>query len=78
MNLSMVKRLILKDWYLQRLPILLSLLGGVAAMAILFFGGKAGFMLGLILLITVLVTTSAMLTINMTVLERKAADAAPS
>ena len=71
MNLNMVKRLILKDWYLQRLPILLSLLGGAAALAILLFGGKAGFMLGLILLITVLVTTSAMLTINLTVLERK-------
>ncbi len=71
MNMSMVKRLILKDWYLQRLPILLALLGGVAALAILLFGGKAGFMMGLILLITVLVTTSAMLTINLTVLERK-------
>jgi ABC-2 type transport system permease protein len=71
MNMSMVKRLILKDWYLQRLPILLALLGGVAALAILIFGGKAGFMMGLILLITVLVTTSAMLTINLTVLERK-------
>ncbi len=71
MNFEMVKRLILKDWYLQRLPILLSLLGGTAAMAILLFGGKAGFMLGLILLITVLVTISAMLTINLTVLERR-------
>ena len=38
-------------------------------MAILLFGGKAGFMLGLILLITVLVSISAMLTINLTVLE---------
>ncbi len=71
MNFAMVWRLILKDWYLQRLPILLSLLGGAAAMAILLFGGKAGFMLGLILLITVLVTISAMLTINLTVLERR-------
>src|SRR5271155_5884586 len=71
MNFEMIKRLIVKDWYLQRFPILLSLLGGTAAMAILLFGGKAGFMLGLILLITVLVTISAMLTINTTVLERK-------
>jgi hypothetical protein len=71
MNFAMVRRLILKDWYLQRLPILLSLLGGAAAMAILLFGGKAGFMLGLILLITVLVTISAMVTINLTVLERR-------
>ena len=71
MNFKMVAHLIRKDWYLQRLPILLSLMGGVAAIAILLFGGKAGFMLGLILLITVLVTISAILTINMTVLERK-------
>jgi ABC-2 type transport system permease protein len=71
MNFELVKRLIVKDWYLQRLPILLSLLGGTVAMAILLFGGKAGFMLGLILLITVLVTISATLTINLTVLERR-------
>jgi ABC-2 type transport system permease protein len=71
MNFNMIKRLIFKDWYLQRLLIPLSLLGGAVAFAILLFGGKAGFMLGLILLITVLVTTSAMLTMNMTVLERK-------
>ncbi len=71
MNFNMVACLIGKDWYLQRVPILLSLLGGIVAMAILVFGGKAGFMLGLILLITVLVTISAMLTINMTVTERK-------
>jgi ABC-2 type transport system permease protein len=71
MNFAMVRRLILKDWYLQRLPILLSLLGGAAAMGILLLGGKAGFMLGLILLITALVTISAMLTVNMTVTERR-------
>jgi len=71
MNLDMVKRLILKDWYLQRLPIVLSLLGGIAAMAILVLGGKAGFTLGLILLVTVLVASSAISTTNMTVLERK-------
>jgi ABC-2 type transport system permease protein len=71
MNSSMVKRLILKDWYLQRLPIALSVLGGIAAMAILILGGKAGFTMGLILLVTVLVASSAISTTNLTVLERK-------
>ncbi len=71
MNFEMVRRLILKDWYLQRLPIALSLLGGVAAMTILVLGGKAGFTMGLILLVTVLVASSAISTTNMTVLERR-------
>lgn len=71
MNSAMIKRLILKDWYLHRLPILLSLAGGAASMAIVFYGGKAGFMLGIILLVTVLVSIGATLTVNMTVLERK-------
>jgi ABC-2 type transport system permease protein len=71
MNFAMVRRLILKDWYLQRLPILLSLLGGSAAMAILVLGGKAGFTLGLILLVTVLIASTAISTTNMTVLERR-------
>ncbi len=71
MNYAMVRCLILKDWYLQRLPIVLSLLGGAVAMAILVLGGKAGFMLGLILLITALVTIGAILTVNMTSVERR-------
>lgn len=71
MNFNMIKRLIFKDWYLQRVLIPLSLLGGAAALATILYGGRPGFILGLILLITVLVTTSAMLTMNMTVLERK-------
>lgn len=71
MNLSMVKHLILKDWYLQRRLILLSLAGGALSLAIIVFGGKAGGMVGLILLISVLIAIGAMLTTNLTVLERK-------
>jgi hypothetical protein len=71
MNWTMVGRLIGKDWYLQRATILFSLAGGAAAMAILLFGGKAGFTLGLILLVTVLVAIGAIMTTNLTVLERK-------
>jgi ABC-2 type transport system permease protein len=71
MNYTMVKRLILKDWYLQRLPIALSLLGGAVSLAIVATGGQAGFTLGIILLVTALVTIGAMLAMNLTVLERK-------
>jgi ABC-2 type transport system permease protein len=71
MNYAMVKQLILKDWYLHRFPTLLSIAGGVIAMAIVVKGGYAGFILGTILLVTVLVTISAMLAMNLTVLERR-------
>ena len=71
MNYDMVKRLILKDWYMQRLPIALSILGGAASLAIVAKGGEAGFTLGIVLLVTALVTIGAMLGMNLTVLERK-------
>jgi ABC-type transport system involved in multi-copper enzyme maturation permease subunit len=78
MNYQMVRTLILKDWYLQRLAIAMSLLGGIAALAIIAFGDKvasvgpsAAFTLGVILLVTVVVTIGAMLGMNLTVLERK-------
>ena len=60
MNSSMVKSLILKDWYFQRQAILLALVGGVVSLGIVAFGGQAGFTLGLILLVTIMVMISAM------------------
>jgi ABC-type transport system involved in multi-copper enzyme maturation permease subunit len=60
MNYSMVKSLILKDWYFQRQAILLSLAGGAVSLAIVVFGGQPGFIIGLVLLITVMVMVSAM------------------
>ncbi len=71
MNYQMIKRLILKDWYLQRLSIALSILGGALSLAIVAKGGQAAFTLGTILLVTALVTIGATLGINLTVLERK-------
>lgn len=71
MNYSMIKRLILKDWYLQRWMILASLLGGVVALGIVCLGGNAAFMVGLILLITALVAVGAQLAIATMVNERK-------
>jgi ABC-2 type transport system permease protein len=71
MNYAMVRRLIWKDWYFQRGPILLSLAGGVGALAIVMFGGKAGFTIGLILLVTIMVAIGAMLVMSTLVGERE-------
>jgi ABC-type transport system involved in multi-copper enzyme maturation permease subunit len=60
MNYSMVKSLILKDWYFQRQAILLSLAGGAVSLGIVAYGGQAGFTLGLILLVTIMAMISAM------------------
>jgi len=59
MNYRMVGALILKDWYFQRVPILLSLAGGVLSLAIVALGGQAGFTIGLILLVTIMALISA-------------------
>jgi len=71
MNFSMIKVLMLKDWYLQRWGILGSLLGGMVALGIVCLGGNAAFMIGLILLITSLITIGAQLAVAMVVNERK-------
>jgi ABC-2 type transport system permease protein len=71
MNYSMVKALVLKDWYFQRGPILLSLLGGAISLAIVAFGGKAGFTIGLILLVTVMVMISAITVMGNVINERE-------
>jgi hypothetical protein len=60
MNYSMVKTLILKDWHFQRQPILLAFLGGAVSFGIIMTGSQAGFTIGLILLVTVMVMISAM------------------
>lgn len=71
MNYRMIKRLILKDWYLQRWAILGSVLGGAVALGIVCIGGKAAFMVGLILLITALIAVGAQLGFTTMVQERK-------
>ena len=48
MNYSMVMRLIWKDWYFQRMAILVSLAGGALSLGIVAFGGQAGFTIGLV------------------------------
>lgn len=71
MNYAMVKRLVLKDWYLQRWVILASLAGIVATLGIIATGGKVAFLLGLILLIMVIITVGAQMAIATIVTERK-------
>jgi hypothetical protein len=60
MNYAMVKSLILKDWYFQRRAILLAFVGGALSLGVVVFGGKPGFTIGLIMLVTVMVMVSAM------------------
>ncbi len=71
MNYAMVKRLILKDWYLQRWAILGSLVGVVATLGIIATGGKVAFLFGLILLIMVVISIGAQMAVSTIVTERK-------
>jgi ABC-2 type transport system permease protein len=71
MNYSMVKRLIFKDWYFERRAILLCLAGGLLSLGIVAFGGKVGFFIGLLLLITIMVVIGATLAMGTLVGERE-------
>jgi ABC-2 type transport system permease protein len=71
MNYAIVKRLVLKDWYLQRWAILASLAGVVATLGIIATGGKVAFLLGLILLIMVIISIGAHMVVATIVTERK-------
>ena len=71
MNAYLIQKLVLKDWYLQRIPILLSLAGVAVSMALMLFGHDAGFMIGLIALISILIGFGANLSIATIVNERK-------
>lgn len=71
MNCFMVKRLVLKDWYLQRWAILGSIAAGLVTLGITVSGSKAAFLLGLIALITVIIAIGAHLAVSTIVSERK-------
>jgi ABC-2 type transport system permease protein len=71
MNYTMVKRLMFKDWYLQRWTILGCLAGGVASLGVIATGSKGGFYIGLLLLVTALIVVGAQLAGNTIVSERK-------
>lgn len=71
MNYAMVKNLMFKDLYFQRRAIVLSFIGGAASFAVIIFGGKPGFTIGLILLVTITVMISAMATMGNILGERE-------
>jgi ABC-2 type transport system permease protein len=71
MNYAMVRRLIWKDWYLQRWAILGSLVGVVATLGIIATGPKVAFLIGLILLIMVIISIGAQMAVATIVTERK-------
>lgn len=69
MNGFMIKRLILKDWYLYRWPIAGYFLVGLVAIGIVAVGGEMAFNVGSILLITVVIAIGMHLAIGTTVTE---------
>lgn len=71
MNYAMVRRLILKDWYLNRAMILISVPAGLGALALILTGSKAAFMLSIVLIGTDVFFVGAQLATVSTVNERK-------
>jgi hypothetical protein len=71
MNYAMVKRLILKDWYLQRWIILGAIVGVLATLGIVATGGKVAFLGGLILLLMVIISIGAQMPVSTIITERK-------
>ncbi|WP_263354263.1 ABC-2 transporter permease [Acidicapsa acidisoli] len=72
MNWTMVGRLIRKDWYLNRMPILFSIIGGVATLAAMaaMHGSTIAMVLGVIVVVTILVGIGAMVMMS-AVVERR-------
>jgi hypothetical protein len=70
-NYSIVRRLILKDWYLNRGVILASLPVGLGALAIVLTGKQVAFMLCIIVLCMIIVGVGAQLAMVTTINERK-------
>lgn len=66
-----VRRLILKDWYLNRWMILVSIPAGALSLAIVLTGKPAAFIIGIILLGMILIGVGAQLATVTTVNERK-------
>lgn len=71
MNYAMVRRLIFKDWYLNRWMIFSSIPLGLASLAIVLTGKPVAFMLCMILLCMIIVGMGAQLAMVTTISERK-------
>ena len=72
MNVAIVRRLIWKDWYLNRSAILASLIGGMATLAVVaaLRGSKIAVILGTIVVVSILIGMGAMVMMS-PVTERK-------
>ena len=70
MNDSMVRRLIVKDWYFQRSAIAVYLGAGALALLMTSIGGEGSFFAGTVLLLTVLITVGIHLAMATVVAER--------
>ncbi len=71
MNTTIIKSLILKDWYFLRVPIIGYLAGGAVALILIANGGQGAFFAGSVLLITVLISVGIHLAMETVVNERK-------
>lgn len=71
MNTGMVKRLVRKDWYLYRWPIVFYIVAGLACVAALGNGGEGAFYAGSVGLLTVLISVGIHLTMGTVVEERR-------
>ena len=71
MNQTIVRQLIMKDWYFQRYIIAGGLLLGFLSLALIKFGGNTGYYMGSILLITAVIGMGVALIIETTLQERK-------
>jgi ABC-2 type transport system permease protein len=70
-NTLMVKRLVLKDWYLQRWALVGTLVGGLASVAMVGSGKVAATYMGFVLIISVLIVIGVHLAMATVLTERK-------
>ena len=71
MNTSIIKQLILKDWYFNRLPLLLFSIIAVFSLGLFSINSKGTFYIGMVLIISLVVTVGAILIFSSVVNERK-------
>jgi len=70
MNATMVKRLVLKDWYFERYALISALAGGALSLWLIGFGSEEAFYIGSILLITILISIGVQLAFATVINER--------
>src|SRR5260221_7392831 len=70
MSSTIVKRLVYKDWYLQRWPVAGYLAASAVALLLLGTGGSGSFYAGMILLITILIAGGVQLSLSTIINER--------